>query len=73
VQSEEIRPPFETVEPISPNTRRLVFSWREKYIIPVKLIRAVCPDAPPEALRLTKVRQIFPGGGGAAPEPPAGG
>ncbi|KUG27185.1 fe-s oxidoreductase [hydrocarbon metagenome] len=73
VKSEDIRPLFETVEPISPDTLRLVFSWREKYISPVKLIRAVCPDAPPEALRLTKVRQIFPGGGGAAPEPPAGG
>jgi len=73
VKSEDIRPLFETVEPISPDTLRLVFSWREKYISPVKLIRAVCPDAPPEALRLTKVRQIFPGGGGAAPATPAGG
>ncbi len=73
VRSEDIRPLFEIVEPIAPDALRLVFSWREKYISPVKLVSAVCPDTPPEALRLTKTRQIFTGGGGAAPAPPAGG
>jgi len=73
VKSEDIRPLFETVEAVSPHSLRLVFSWREKYISPLKLVRAICPDTPPEALRLTKTRQIFDGGGGAAPTPPAGG
>jgi hypothetical protein len=71
VRSEDIRPLFETVEPMAPDALRLVFSWREKYISPVKLVYAVCPDTPPEALRLTKTRQIFTGGGGAAPTPTA--
>ncbi|QLA20611.1 TIGR03960 family B12-binding radical SAM protein [Desulfolutivibrio sulfoxidireducens] len=70
-KSEDIRPILETIEPLSPDTVRLVFSWREKYISPLKLVRAVCPDTPPEAIGLVKTQQIF--GGLRPPNPPAGG
>lgn len=59
MRSEDIRPLFQTIEPLSPESVRLVLSWREKYISPLKLVRAVCPETPPEAIRLMKIRQIF--------------
>ncbi len=70
-KTEDIRPLLESLEPLSPDSLRLVFSWREKYISPLKLVRAVCPDTPPEAIGLVKTRQIF--GGLRPPYPPAGG
>jgi radical SAM-linked protein len=60
-KTEDIRPLLESIDPLFPDSLRLVFSWREKYISPLKLVRAVCPDTPPEAIELVKTRQIFGG------------
>ncbi len=66
-KTEDIRPLLESIDPLFPDSLRLVFSWREKYISPLKLVRAVCPDTPPEAIELVKTRQIF---GGLRPHTP---
>lgn len=39
---------------------RMVFTWKDRYISPLKLVCAVSNDPPLDAITLTKTRQIFP-------------
>ena len=58
-QIEDARPFFEEVAQVSPQEIRFVFSWREKYVSPLQLVRLLLPEARLDQFTLTKRRQIM--------------
>ncbi|MGM0645654.1 MAG: TIGR03960 family B12-binding radical SAM protein [Thermodesulfobacteriota bacterium] len=58
-QVEDARPFFEHVHAVDAHRLRLRFSWREKYVSPLQLVRLVLPGPELDQFTLTKLEQIM--------------